>query len=177
MINTLSNRTFYIWNAVFTILILSFLFWLIYFRQASGDKNLAISMLPAVNASLNGSSALLVLIGFWAIKNRREVLHKNLMISALIVSAMFLISYVYYHSQQGDTKFLGEGFIRPVYFFILITHIILSMLMVPMILSSVYFGLTDKRRTHRKIAKITLPVWLYVSITGVIIFFMLRYYS
>lgn len=175
--NTLSNRTFYIWNALFTILVISFLFWLIYFRQASGDKNLAVSLLPAVNASLNGTSAILVLIGYWAIKNRREVLHKNLMLSALLVSAMFLISYVYYHSQQGDTKFLGEGVIRPVYFFILISHILLSMVMVPMILSSVYFGLADKRKTHRKIARITLPVWLYVSVTGVIIFFLLRYYS
>jgi putative membrane protein len=96
------------------------------------------------------------------------------MISAFIVSALFLMSYVYYHSQVGDTKFLGEGWIRPVYFFILITHIVLSMIVFPMVLSTIYFGLTDKRATHRKIARITLPIWLYVSATGVIIFFMLR---
>jgi putative membrane protein len=130
-----------------------------------------------VNAMLNAASTVILLAGYWAIKNRREGLHKNLMISAFIVSALFLMSYVYYHSQVGDTKFLGTGWIRPVYFFILITHIVLSMVVFPMILSTIYFGLTDKRATHRKIARITLPIWLYVSVTGVIIFLLLRQYS
>lgn len=174
---SISNRNFYVWNAIITTFALTFLIWLIFFRQGSSGSNLAVSMLPAVNAALNGTSAVLLMFGFWAIKNRREFLHKNLMLSAFIVSAMFLVSYVYYHSLQGDTKFLGEGWIRPVYFFILVTHIVLSMAVFPMILSSIYFGLSDKRRTHRKIAKITLPIWLYVSVTGVIIFFLLRNYS
>lgn len=156
---------------------LSFLVWLIYFRHASSEVNLAASRLPALNAALNGTSASLLLAGFWAIKNKRIFLHKNLMLTACVVSALFLASYVYYHSLQGDTKFLGEGWIRPVYFFILITHIVLSMVVFPMMLSTVYFGLSDKRRTHRKIAKFTLPIWLYVSITGVVIFFLLRHHS
>ncbi|MFQ5603824.1 MAG: DUF420 domain-containing protein [bacterium] len=175
--NSTTNKNFYIWNAVITTLALSFLIWLIYFRQASGDKNLAVSMLPAVNATLNATSTVILLIGYWAIKNKREFLHKNLMISAFIVSALFLISYVYYHSLQGDTRFLGEGWIRPVYFFVLISHILLSMIVLPMVISTIYFGLSDKRKSHRKIAKFTFPIWLYVSITGVIIFFMLKYHS
>jgi len=174
---SLSNKNFYLINAVITTFALSFLVWLIYFRQGGSEANLAVSKLPALNAALNATSAIILLIGFWAIKNRREFLHKNLMISAFCVSAMFLISYVYYHSLQGDTKFLGEGLIRPVYFFILISHIVLSMVVFPMILSTIYFGITDNRKTHRKIAKFTFPIWLYVSVTGVIIFFLLRQYS
>ncbi|MCG8603971.1 DUF420 domain-containing protein, partial [bacterium] len=104
-------------------------------------------------------------------------LHKNLMISACVVSCAFLVTYVYYHSMQGDTKFLGEGWIRPLYFFILISHILLSMIVFPMVLSTIYFGLKDNRRLHRKIARYTFPMWLYVSVTGVIIFFFLKAYS
>jgi len=166
---SLSNKNFYLVNAVVTTFALSFLVWLIYFRQGGGEANLAASKLPALNAALNATSAIILMIGFWAIKNRREFLHKNLMISAFCVSTMFLISYIYYHSLQGDTKFLGEGLIRPVYFCILIVF--------PMILSTIYFGITDNRKTHRKIAKFTFPIWLYVSVTGVIIFFLLRHYS
>ncbi|MFQ5651885.1 MAG: DUF420 domain-containing protein [bacterium] len=171
---SMTNRTFYLWNALFTTVALTFLVWLIYFRPGSSEANLAVSRLPAVNAGLNATSTALLLLGFWAIKNRRENLHKNLMITALCVSALFLVSYVYYHTLQGDTKFLGQGWIRPVYFFILITHILLSTVMLPMILSSLFFGLADKRRTHRRIARFTLPIWLYVSVTGVIVFFLLR---
>ncbi|NIR51662.1 DUF420 domain-containing protein [candidate division KSB1 bacterium] len=174
---TIPNRNFYILNALTTLLVLSFLSWLIYLRPASGDVNLAASRLPVLNATLNAASAMILISGYWAIKNRREFLHKNLMITACVFSILFLISYVYYHSLQGDTKFLGQGWIRPVYFFILITHVVLSMIMLPMILSTIYFGLTDKRKTHRKIARITFPIWLYVSVTGVIIFFLLRQYS
>jgi len=171
---TISNKNFYFWNAAVTLAAMTFLIWLLFFRAGCAEGSAAVSQLPAVNALLNATSTVILLAGFWAIKNRREVLHKNLMISAFVVSTLFLISYVYYHSLQGDTKFLGEGWIRPVYFFILVTHIVLSMVVFPMVLSTIYFGLTDKRSTHRKIARITLPIWLYVSVTGVVIFFLLR---
>ncbi len=174
---SITERNFYVWNAIITVAALSFLMWLLYFRPAASDVNLAASRLPAINAGLNATSTLLLLMGFWAIKHRRETLHKNLMLSACFVSLLFLASYVYYHSLQGDTKFLGEGWIRPVYFFILITHILLSMIMLPMILTTVFFGLRDRRSRHKKIARFTLPVWLYVSVTGVVIFFLLRNYS
>jgi len=172
-----SNKTFYLWNALVTTTALTFLIWLIYFREGSTGRPEAIALLPALNASLNSLSAILIGFGFWAIKQKKERLHKNLMITAFCVSALFLLSYVYYHSLQGDTKFLGEGWLRPVYFVILISHILLSMTMVPLILSSLFFGLTDKRTTHRKVSKFTFPIWMYVSVTGVIIFFLLRFYS
>ena len=174
---SVSNKNFYIGNAIATTFALSFLIWLIYFRGGDSETNLAISKLPALNATLNASCAIILSMGFWAIKNRRELLHRNLMLTAFLFSTLFLISYVYYHSLQGDTKFLGEGFIRPVYFFILISHILLSMIGFPMILATVFFGLSDRRKIHRKIAKITFPIWLYVSVTGVVIFFLLRSYS
>jgi len=170
-------KTFYLWNALVTTTVLIFLIWLIYFREGNAGRPEAIAMLPALNASLNSLSAILIGFGFWAIKKKKERLHRNLMITAFCVSALFLLSYVTYHSMQGDTKFLGEGWLRPVYFVILISHILLSMTMVPLVLSSLFFGLADKRPTHRKVSRFTLPVWMYVSVTGVIIFFLLRFHS
>jgi len=175
--NAKSNRGFYLLNAVVTTVALTFLIWLIYFREGSSNRNLAVSMLPAVNAGLNTLCAILLISGFIAIKNGREKLHQRLMITAACVSAVFLLSYVYYHSLQGDTKFLGQGWIRPVYFSILISHILLSVVVLPMMISTLYFGLTNQRSRHRKIVKFTFPIWLYVSVTGVAIFFLLRSFS
>jgi putative membrane protein len=176
-ISTTSNRTFHFWNAVISIVAISFLVWLIYFRPGNSEANMAASKLPAVNACLNAGSAILLILGFFAIRKRKENLHRNLMLAAFVLSALFLISYVYYHSLQGDTRFLGQGWIRPVYFFVLISHILLSMTVLPLVLSTIFFALKDRRATHRRIARFTLPVWLYVSVTGVVIFFMLRAYS
>jgi len=175
--SAISDRTFYIWNAVITVAAMSFLVWLIFIQKGSSESNLAASYLPALNAVLNATAACLLIAGRTAIAKRRESLHRTLMLTAFVASATFLVCYIYYHSLQGDTKFLGEGWIRPVYFFILISHIVLSMIVFPMILSSIYFGLGDRRKTHRRIASITFPVWLYVSVTGVVIFFMLRAHS
>ena len=97
------------------------------------------------------------------------------MTAAFIASAMFLTSYVIYHHFQGDTKFMTEGFISYVYFTILITHIALSAFVVPLVLSSFYLALTGKFQKHRKVSKWTFPIWLYVSVTGVVIFFMLKF--
>jgi putative membrane protein len=97
------------------------------------------------------------------------------MIPAVVCSALFLVSYVIYHSYQGDTKFLGTGWIRPTYFFILISHIILSVVVVPMILSTLFFSATRRFQAHRKIARWTYPIWLYVSITGVTVYLFLRW--
>lgn len=175
--NLINNRNFYFFNAVISTAALTFLVWLIYFRAGTSTSNLAVSALPAVNAILNSLCAILLISGYIAIKKRHEKLHEILMITAFCVSTLFLLSYVYYHSLQGDTKFLGEGWIRPVYFVLLISHILLSMIMLPMILSSIYMGLTEQRQRHRKIARFTLPIWLYVSITGVAIYFLLRLFS
>lgn len=175
---TLSNKNFYAINGVLSTLLLGFLVWLIYFQEGStAAGTMSQSILPAVNATLNSLAALLIVGGVIAIKQRREKTHRNFMISAFVCSVLFLLCYVYYHSQQGDTKFLGEGFIRPVYFFILISHIVLSAVMLPMIISTMFFGITNRRKSHKAIAKWTYPIWLYVSVTGVVVFFLLRAYS
>lgn len=155
--------------------IVGFLFWLIYFAPTvEGAANVA--FLPAVNACLNATSAVLVSLGVLAIKNGKRDAHMRFMISATIASGLFLVCYIIYHTFQGDTKFQGQGFIRPIYFFILISHIILSVAVVPMILSTLFFAIFKRFDMHRRIARFTYPVWLYVSVTGVLVFLLLRFY-
>jgi putative membrane protein len=160
-----------------SLAIFVFLIWIIYFKERIDYSSEIISSLPAVNAGLNGLSSILLSLGFRAIKRGNRILHMRFMISGLISSGLFLISYIVYHTFHGDTPFEGQGLIRPVYFFILITHIVLSAVVVPMVLTSLYFAVTKKFSTHKKIARFTFPVWLYVSITGVLIFVLLKSYS
>ncbi|MBS1272547.1 MAG: hypothetical protein MAGBODY4_01693 [Candidatus Marinimicrobia bacterium] len=130
-------------------------------------------MLPAVNATLNGISAVLLTIGYILIRNGKWRIHKKVMLTAFGVSILFLISYLIYHANAGSTPFTGEGWVRPVYFAILITHIILAAVIVPLALITLFRGLRERFDKHRKIARWTLPIWLYVSVTGVIIYVML----
>jgi len=133
-------------------------------------------LLPAVNAVLNGLCAVLLVLGYAAIRLRRETLHKICMLSALFVSIIFLTSYLYFHFVVLDgrpTLFRGEGWIRPVYFAILGTHTVLAALVAPLALYVAYQGLRDHRPRHVKVAHWTLPIWLYVSVTGVVVYLML----
>lgn len=132
-----------------------------------------LSSLPALNASLNATSALLLLAGYYFIRNRRITAHKTCMVSAFVVSALFLISYLYYHAHHGSTSFPGQGWVRPVYFVILITHIILAAAILPLALVTLYRAWQEQFDRHRRIARWTLPLWLYVSVTGVVIYWML----
>ncbi len=129
--------------------------------------------LPALNATLNGIAGILLTLGFFLIRKGKVDAHKKVMIGAFIVSSIFLVSYLIYHAQAGSTRFLGTGFIRPIYFTILITHIILAAAIVPMALLTLFRGLKERYEKHKKIARWTLPIWLYVSVTGVIIYIML----
>ncbi|MHC5064534.1 MAG: DUF420 domain-containing protein [Planctomycetota bacterium] len=129
--------------------------------------------LKEVNASLNTLATILIVVGFIAIKQGKEGLHKKCMLAAAAVSALFLVSYLIYHGQIGSVGYTGEGPMRVVYFVILISHIILAAVQMPMIILTILWGLQDKREKHRKLAKITLPVWLYVSVTGVVVYLML----
>lgn len=156
---------------------LGFLIWIIYFKGGSDYSSNLISSLPALNALLNSTSTVLLLFGYKAIRNRDFSRHMKFNLTAFVTSTFFLISYVIYHNFHGSTPFTGEGIIRPFYFFILVSHIILSALVMPMILTSFYLAFSGKLTLHRKVSKITLPVWLYVSVTGVTIFFVLRAYS
>ena len=154
-----------------------FLFWLIYYKGGSDYTSNLVTSLPALNALLNGTSTVLLLFGYKAILDRNFGRHMRFNLTAFVTSSLFLVSYVIYHNFHGSTPFTGQAIIRPIYFFILITHIILSAIVMPMILGSFYLAFSGRLRLHRKLSKITLPVWLYVSVTGVLIFFILRIFS
>ena len=126
-----------------------------------------------MNAALNATSALFVLFGFVAVRSKRIKLHRALMVTALTASTLFLISYLYYHSQVGSVKFQGQGPIRPVYFTILITHTFLAVAILPLVLVTVYRALREDFARHKRIARWTFPIWLYVSVTGIIVYTML----
>jgi putative membrane protein len=130
---------------------------------------------PHLNASLNGLSGLFLIAGFYFIKQRKIELHRASMLSAVVTSAVFLVSYLSSKVVFGmdSVKFTGTGFIRPIYFFILITHTILAALMVPFILLTLWKALKGKYEIHRKLARWVFPVWLYVSITGVLVYLLL----
>lgn len=134
---------------------------------------ISISDLPAVNATLNGVSALLLVAGFVAIRGRRIVLHRTLMLSAIGTSTLFLASYLYYHAHAGTTRFTATGWVRPIYFVILLTHTVLAIAIVPLVVVTVYRALRGDFLRHRRIARVTLPVWLYVSVTGIAVYLML----
>jgi uncharacterized membrane protein YozB (DUF420 family) len=135
--------------------------------------------LPHINAFLNTTSGLCLIAGYIFIRRRRIRAHRASMIAAFIASSIFLVSYVLYHSLlayylgQGPTKFRGEGFIRPVYFVILITHTILAIVIVPFIIVTLRRGLKRDDARHKRIARWTLPLWLYVSVTGVVVYLFL----
>ena len=131
------------------------------------------AIFPALNATLNGTSALLLLIGRWFISRGQIAVHRAFMIAALVSSSAFLVSYLYYHAHVGSVRFQGHGWSRPVYFGILITHTILAALVVPMVIVTLSRALRDQFDRHRAIARWTFPVWMYVSVTGVIVYFML----
>jgi uncharacterized membrane protein YozB (DUF420 family) len=129
--------------------------------------------LPALNATLNAACAILLVIGWSLIKRGRIRQHRAVMIAAVSVSTLFLASYLYYHAQVGSVRFTKTGFIRTVYFTVLLTHTILAAAIVPMVLMSLSRGLSGKYDRHRRIARWTMPIWLYVSITGVVVYVML----
>jgi len=128
---------------------------------------------PVIDASLNGTSAVLLLVGRSFIKRGRMAAHRAVMITALVSSTLFLSSYLYYHWHVGSVHFQGQGWARPVYFSILISHTILAAVIVPMIIITLSRALRKRFDRHRAIARWTYPLWLYVSVTGVVIYFML----
>lgn len=134
---------------------------------------LPLSYFPALNAVLNGTSAVLVASGIVLIKSGRREAHKRAMIAAFITSSLFLVSYLYYHAHVGSVHFQGHGWSRPVYFSILLTHTVLAAVIVPFVLVTLTRGLRGRYDKHVRSARWTYPMWLYVSITGVVIYLML----
>jgi uncharacterized membrane protein YozB (DUF420 family) len=132
-----------------------------------------ISYLPHLNAILNATCALLLFSGYSFIRAGRVAAHRTCQMAAVVVSVLFLASYLTYHYQHGTTRFAGQGLVRPIYFTILISHTTLAIVIVPLVGITLYRALKADFVRHRKIARITLPLWLYVSITGVIVYLML----
>ncbi|REE16799.1 putative membrane protein [Winogradskyella pacifica] len=135
-----------------------------------------LTFLPPIYATINGFTALLLILAFMAIKKKNIVLHENLMTTSVWTSVIFLIMYVAYHMTSDSTQFGGEGAIKYIYYFILITHIVLSIVIIPFVLITYVRGITNDIERHRKIARITFPMWLYVAVTGVVVYLMISPY-
>lgn len=169
-----SDRPFWIVNAVVSILALALLTYLLLIRTASPSDPTALAFMPAVNACFNAAAAVLLVLAVMAIRKKKVARHQALMLSAFASSALFLVGYLAYHYVHGDTKYPGTGAARGIYLAILASHVILSIPVVPMCLAAFYYAFRRNFVTHRKITKILFPVWLYVSVTGVLVFAMLR---
>ena len=135
-----------------------------------------LTFLPPIYATINGITALILILAFIAIRNKKIKIHQRLMQSAIILSVVFLTMYVAYHMTSDSTKFGGEGAIRYVYYVVLVTHIILSILVIPFVLITYVRAITNNFEKHKKIARITFPLWLYVAISGVIVYIMISPY-
>ena len=141
-----------------------------------GIKVEPLSFLPPIYAAINGITAVVLVSAVVAIKNGKKKIHERLMTTAIALSLAFLVMYVAYHMTTDSTKFGGEGIIKFVYFFILISHILLSIAVIPLVLVSYVRALSEKFDRHKRIAKITFPIWLYVAVTGVIVYLMIAPY-
>ncbi len=177
VIVSISDKAVFSWSVVISSLIVIVLLWLVYIKGAHNELSTTASVLPSINALLNGLSASFLIGGYIAIRKRRVSIHKKSTVGALVSSTIFLISYVIYHNAHGETPFKGTGFIRLIYLFILMSHICLTTVALPLILVTVFFGFTSRFDAHRRIARMTLPVWLYVSVSGVMIFSLLKVFS
>ncbi|KAB1069711.1 DUF420 domain-containing protein [Tamlana haliotis] len=135
-----------------------------------------LSFLPPIYASTNALTALVLILAFIAVKKGNIKLHKQLVTFALVLSALFLLMYVAYHMTSDSTKYGGEGLVMYFYYFILITHIVLSIVVIPFVLITFVRGLTNQVERHKRIAKITFPLWLYVAVTGVVVYIMISPY-
>lgn len=137
---------------------------------------ISIGDLPTLNAVLNGTSAVLLTLGYLFIRRKKVNLHKACMVSAFVISTLFLVSYLIYHYHAGSKPFPGEGWTRPLYFAILISHVILATVTLPLSIVTLARGLRGRFEKHRSIARWALPIWLYVSVTGVVVYLMLYHW-
>lgn len=150
-----------------------FLFWLIYIHPAAASST-QFAFLPALNALLNGLAATALLIGYTFIRARRIRPHRAAMITAFVFSSLFLVSYILHHALHGDVRYPAHAAFRTFYLWLLTSHIILAVVALPLVLVTFFFSLTGRIPQHRKVARWTFPLWLYVSVTGVITYVMLR---
>jgi len=166
-------------SVILVILLISaaaslFLLWLIYQHPAADTASVRLPFLPALNAALNGLSATALIIGFTFIRARNIAAHKASMITAFLFSTLFLVSYILHHYLHGDVRYPAHAAYRSIYLPLLASHIVLATAALPLVLVTFFFSLSGRIPQHRKVARWTLPLWLYVSITGVITYAMLR---
>lgn len=171
--DTAPDRAFFTFTAVVSAGALAFIAWLLLIRRGGG-ADVDLRFLPAVNAGLNATAASLLLAGWIAIRRKHQRAHKFLMISAFAASALFLVCYLTYHYVHGDTRYAGHGPLKVVYLLLLASHVLLSMPVVPMALTAFYFAYRRQFARHRRVTRWLAPIWLYVSVTGVLVYFMLR---
>ena len=154
----------------------AFLLWLLYVHHAPPEFAARLQFLPAMNSVFNGCSAVALITGLSLIRQRKIAAHRAAMITAFAFSSLFLASYITNHALHGDVRFPGHGTVRTIYLTILLTHVLLSVVALPMILITFYFSLSGRFPQHKRIARITFPVWLYVSVTGVVVYAMLSHW-
>ena len=177
MENKISEKKYNVWITILSIaipLVVAILF-KVKLRDLGFDVK-PLSFLPPIYATINGITAIVLVWAVISIKNGKRKLHENLMKTAIALSVAFLGMYVAYHMTSEATKYGGEGVLKAVYFFILITHIILSIVTIPLVLVTYVHALSERFDKHKKIAKITFPIWLYVAVTGVIVYLMISPY-
>lgn len=166
------------WNKIIAViaLVLPLVVAVLYYMPKSGEPGELVRAIPFFNAVVNGCTFVLIAAGIVAVKSGKKQVHRTFMLSAMVMSVIFLLGYVTYHAQVESTPFGGEGAIRTIYFTILISHIVLAAIIAPLVLVTVYKAVKGDFETHKKWARITYPIWLYVSITGIIVYAMISPY-
>ena len=176
MISKTNDTRYFLLIALLSVAVPLLVTFLLFVPQTGKLGDVDVTFLPKLHAMLNSLTAIALVLGFTFIKKGNIRYHRFAMVTAIVLSAFFLISYVTYHYQAPPTRFGGEGTIRGIYYFVLLTHIVLAAVIVPLVLLSVYFAISDQFDRHRRIARWTLPIWLYVAITGVVVYFMISPY-
>lgn len=167
-----ADRAYFISIAVASAAALALLSWLLLLRKGDASLDLDLRFMPAVNAGLNATAATLLTLGWLAIRQQRTELHRRLMVSAFAASSLFLVGYLAYHYVHGDTKYVGPY--RGPYLALLASHVLLSIPVVPMALLAFYFAWRKRFTAHKRVTRFLAPIWLYVSVTGVVVYFVLR---
>lgn len=176
-INSASDKKFLTIIAVLSVII-PVVVALLFFMPKEGTSGVNVSFLPTLHAILNSLTAVALVVGYYYIKQNNTKAHRAAMLTAFSLSAIFLVSYVTYHFLGERTVYGGEGVLKYFYYFILLTHIVLAVAIVPLVLLSVYFGITNQLSRHRRISRWTFPIWLYVAVTGVLVYVLISpYYS
>lgn len=162
--------------AILTVVIVALVAVLFFLPAYEGEVGFDVKLLPLLNAVFNSFTFLALLVALFAIKKKNIRMHRSFILMAFVTTTLFLVSYVTYHYLTESTSYGGEGILRGIYFFILITHIVLAIVVVPLALLSLARGLSNQVDKHRKIARWTMPIWLYVSLTGVVVYLMISPY-